>query len=560
MTTYTRCILIGMSGTGKSHAGRRLAERLGWALIDTDQAITQREGRSIPEIFARDGEAHFRAVEREVLLAALRQPQAVIATGGGAVLADELWSPALLLDPEALTVALDASPATSLHRLRDQAARDGATTARPLLAGDEPLARLVAMKLRRLPAYDRAPLTLDVDHRTVDEVVAEIVALMPRDPGAPSLRLEATSGSSDIFIGAGMLDRLPALLAERWPRARTTWLAIDANVARVHGDRLRALLGRANGRLRTISVPPGEGSKSVAGISALWDRMLDDGVERGDVLVAAGGGVTGDLVGFAAATVLRGINLVQVPTSLLAMVDSSVGGKTGINHRAGKNLIGSFYQPPLVVIDPDLLASLPPRELTSGWAEVLKHAVIQRATPGGDAGDLLTTMERSRARFLHRDQPAISWMIRRNVALKAAVVQADEQERGLRAILNFGHTVGHAIEAAGYNYLHGEAVAVGMCAAIRISHSVGLVDAGAVARLESLIAGYGLPTRAAASAADVRQLMTSDKKRAAGTQRWVLAKDGAGVVIASDVPESVVNRAIDAVLEQPAGAALGRAG
>ena len=539
-----------MSGTGKSQVGRRLAARLGWRLIDTDQEIETREGATIPALFDRQGEAYFRAVERDILMAAIQQRDVVIATGGGAVLAEELWAPPLLMAPEALTVALDASPGVSLSRLRAQAASEGAASSRPLLAGDDPLRRLVAMKRARQAAYDQASLTIDVDRRTIEDIVEEIASLRLGESAHmdPSVRLRAASAPSDIYIGAGMLDRLPALLADRWPRARTIWAAIDANVERAYGDRLRDLLDAHGGRVQVTTVPPGEGSKSVAGVSALWDWMLDNGVERGDVLLAIGGGVTGDLAGFAAATVLRGVTLVQVPTTLLAMVDSSVGGKTGINHRAGKNLIGSFYQPPVVVIDPDLLASLPPRELASGWAEVIKHAVIQRATPGGEAGDLLTTMERSRGHLLHLDQPAVSWLIRRNVAEKAAVVQADERESGLRAILNFGHTVGHAIEAAGYNYLHGEAVAVGMCAAIRISHERGLVDAEAVTRLESLIAAYGLPTRAAVDPNDVRRLMTSDKKRTGGTQRWVLAKDDAGVVIDAGVPEQVVDRAIAAVV------------
>lgn len=551
MNPQSQIILIGMSGTGKSETARRLAARLDWRLIDTDVEIEARERASIPAIFARRGEAYFRTVEREVLMAAMSEREVVIATGGGGVLGGDLWTPAVLGAPGTLTVALDASPEVSLCRLRAQAARDGEGIARPLLAGDDPLQRLTAMKRARQHVYDRASLTIDVSRRSIDQVVDQIVSLRDAGSGSlePSLRLEAGSAVTDIFIGAGMLDRLPDVLTERWPKARTVWVAIDANVDRTHGDRLRGLLASLPSRVRTMMVAPGEGSKSVAGVAALWDWLLDNGVERGDVLLAIGGGVTGDLAGFAAATVLRGINLVQIPTTLLSMVDSSVGGKTGINHRAGKNLIGSFYQPPLVVIDPDLLRSVPARELTSGWAEVLKHAVIQPATPGGEAGDLLTTMERSRGHFLNLDQPAMSWIIRRNVALKAAVVQADEREHDLRAILNFGHTLGHAIEAAGYAYLHGEAIAVGMCAAIRISQELGLVAEAAVSRLETLIAGYGLPTRAAVDPTDLPRLMASDKKRSSGTQRWVLAREDAGVVITAGVPDGAIERAIAAVIE-----------
>jgi 3-dehydroquinate synthetase len=177
--------------------------------------------------------------------------------------------------------------------------------------------------------------------------------------------------------------------------------------------------------------------------------------------------------------VLRGVGLVQVPTTLLSAVDSSVGGKTGINHSAGKNLIGAFLQPPLVIIDPDLLRTAPPRELRSGWGEVIKHAFIQRSTPGGERNDLLTFLERNAANLMALAEPAISYAIWRNVALKAAVVQEDEREVGIRAYLNFGHTLGHAIEAADYHLLHGEAIAVGMCAAAALGAGMGHVRAGA---------------------------------------------------------------------------------
>ncbi len=557
MTDYTECILVGMSGTGKSSVGRAVADRLGWELIDTDQEIERREGRDIPAIFASCGEAYFRAVEREVLLGALRRRNVVIATGGGAVLPGELWTPDLLDASHTLTIALDVPPEISLDRLQKQAEREGAAFERPLLAGNDPLQRLTVMKRDRHRAYDRARLTLDVSRMSITQVADQIASLLPphRDP-EPAVRLHAST-PSDIYIGARMLAHLPALVARHWPRARTLWLAIDENVDRAHGERLRTLLAPLGARVETARVPSGETSKSVAGVAALWDWMLDCGVERGDVLLACGGGVTGDLAGFAAASVLRGINLVQIPTTLLSMVDSSVGGKTGINHRAGKNLIGAFYQPPLVVIDPDLLASLPARELTSGWAEVLKHAVIQPATPGGEARDLLATMEHSREHLLALDQPAASWLIRRNIALKAAVVQADERESGLRQILNFGHTLGHAIEAAGYSYLHGEAIAVGMCAAIRISRDLGLVEDAAVDRLETLIAAYGLPTRARVDPGLLPELMASDKKRSAGMQRWILAKRNEGVVIEQGVPAEVVRDAIEAVIAAPTQAVGG---
>jgi shikimate kinase/3-dehydroquinate synthase len=229
------------------------------------------------------------------------------------------------------------------------------------------------------------------------------------------------------------------------------------------------------------------------------------------------------------------------------MVDSSVGGKTGINHRAGKNLIGAFYQPPLVVIDPGFLQTLPARELTSGWAEIVKHGVIQRSTPGGERNDLTTFLERNAVGLLALNEPATSYLIRRNVALKAAVVAADERETGLRGILNFGHTLGHGIEAAGYRYLHGEAIAVGMRAAARLGAMVGTCQASTVDRLDALLDRFGLPAMADVDPDQVLALTMSDKKRAAGRQKWILPTTGGGVVTRDDIPETTVRAALLAV-------------
>jgi 3-dehydroquinate synthase len=277
--------------------------------------------------------------------------------------------------------------------------------------------------------------------------------------------------------------------------------------------------------------------------------VLDGGIERGDVVVALGGGVVGDLAGFAAATVLRGVGLVQVPTTLLATVDSSVGGKTGVNHRTGKNLIGAFYQPPLVVVDPMLLHTLPRRELTSGWAEIVKHAIIQPSTPAGERGDLVSFLERNAARLLDLEEPALSYLISRNVSLKAAVVAADERETGIRAYLNFGHTFGHAIEAADYSLLHGEAVAVGMAAAARLGVTMATLEPGGAARIEAMLERFGLPRSATVDQERVLSLIGSDKKRAAGRQRWILPLTAGGVTIRDDVPESAVRAALASVAE-----------
>lgn len=545
-----RIVLIGFSGTGKSTVGRRLAERLGWTAIDTDAEIEAERGRTVPEIFASDGEPVFRAVERRQVLAALQRPHSVIATGGGAVIDAELWSPDLLGSPETLVIALDAEPSTIFARLSEHAEREGSSAARPMLAGDDPRARIAELKAKRQHVYDRADVTFIVDAIDPDALVEEILSLPGLTSGTPkpSVTLRTPSAQSDIYIAPGIAAHAGELIRRHWPNARRAWIVSDDHVGPIHGPSIANALTSADFSVDRRDVPAGESSKSWATAGDLVDWVLTGGIERGDVVLALGGGVVGDLAGFVAAIALRGVPLVQVPTSLLAMVDSSVGGKTGINHRTGKNLIGAFWQPPLVLIDPLLLKTLPERELRSGWAEIVKHAFIQPSTPGGERADLIRFLERNLDALKRLDEPATTYLIRRNVALKAAVVAADERESGIRAYLNFGHTIGHAIEASGYRYLHGEAIAVGLRAAMRIGEEMGLADTNRQAALDRLLIGFGLPTTAEASQSDVLQKMTSDKKRARGVQRWVLPASGGGVEMRSDVPDSAVRTALETVL------------
>lgn len=546
----TRVLLIGFSGSGKSTVGRLLADRMGWDLLDMDAEIERREGTSIPEMFDGKGEPAFRALEREVFLEGLRREQVVISTGGGAVCTEDIWE-VLGQDTDNLVVRLDASVEELLGRLeshRAQAAA-GTTTRRPMLDADDQAGRISALLAEREPFYARAHVTIPVGNRSAGRTAGDVAELVALGRGTPStVRLDLPHTKSDIVVGVGTRDSLPEVIADTWPKARRSWIAADAGMWRAHQtwfDELRAA-SELPGDVQIVD--SGESSKSMAGLAALYDWMLNGGVERGDVAVAAGGGVTGDLMGFAAATVLRGIGLVQVPTTLLSMVDSSVGGKTGINHPAGKNLIGAFYQPARVIVDPAFLTSLPMRELRSGFAEIIKHGVIQASTPGGENGFLLGVLERNAQAFLALQEPLTSWIIRQNIELKASVVREDERESRLRAILNFGHTIGHGIEAAGYSMLHGEAVAVGMVAAMTIGVEKGLVPATQKDRLVDLIEAYGLPVRAEVKMSVVREKMLHDKKKSGGTQQWVMPKPEGGVEIRTDVSEAVIEAGLDAVL------------
>lgn len=546
MIRWSRVVLLGFSGTGKSTVSRLLACELGWEAVDTDAGIEARLDVRIPEIFERHGEAAFREVERSVLADALRLDQVVIGTGGGAVIAPDAWSPELLGDPRTLTVTLDVLPETSLARLRDQEVAEGGDVVRPLLSGPDPLGRIRQMKDERQAAYDRADITLPVDSMGADAVAREIALLVQGGPA--TVTLELPHASSSIVIEPGSMAKMGGMVRSAYPRARKVWLLTDDGVAPYHLQPATESLTDVNLPHEVHIVGHGEMSKSLTRIATVYDWLLNGGVERSDVIVALGGGVVGDMAGFVAATTLRGIGLVQVPTSLLAMVDSSVGGKTGINHAAGKNLIGAFYQPPLVVIDPAVLGSLPSREFTSGWSEIIKHALIQPSTPGGAFGDLWTFLERNVDALLNRREPAMSALIERNVVIKARVVEADEREAGLRAYLNFGHTIGHAIEAAGYKLLHGEAVAVGMRAAVRLGAQMGTCDSGVVAQLDALLNRFELPTTASAEPERVLALLGSDKKKQGGKQRWVLPRSEGGVELRDDVPREVVESVLNDML------------
>ena len=544
MRDVRRVVLTGFSGSGKSTVALLLSARLGWHPIDNDIDIEIETGKTIPEIFAIDGESAFRVLEREHLERALQRDRVVIATGGGAVANDEVWSDKFLRRPGTLVVTLDARPEVVFSRLSDQAANDDPNAVRPMLAGNDPLGRIQKLKTDRQDYYDRADITIGVERIPADDVAYEIAHMVRSSLLEPVITLEAASGTSTIHIGSGTADYAGELIRHRWPKAQRAWIVTDENIDSLHGSSLETTLLAAGLHPLRKAVPAGEGSKSLETAGELYDWMLGNGVERGDVVVALGGGVVGDLGGFIASTVLRGVGFVQIPTTLLSMVDASVGGKTGINHAAGKNLIGAFYQPPLVIIDTRYLATLPPRELRSGFGEIVKHAVIQPSTPGGDRDDLIRFLERNSTRLRRLEEPVTTYAITRNVALKAAVVAADEREQGIRAFLNFGHTLGHAIEAAGYKLLHGEAIGVGMRAAMRVGRGMGTAPDPIVDRLDHLLDRFGLPKTAAVDPEEVLSLIGSDKKRSAGRQRWVLPLPEGGVQLSEDVPAELVRQAL----------------
>ena len=348
--------------------------------------------------------------------------------------------------------------------------------------------------------------------------------------------------SYPIFIGAGLLD--DASVYRQLPSASTALIVSNTSVAPLYAAQLKAVLQTRYSKVLLTILPDGEVHKDWPTLQLIFDALLENGCDRKTVLFALGGGVVGDMTGFAAASYMRGVPFVQVPTTLLAQVDSSVGGKTAINHPLGKNMIGAFYQPRLVLCDLDVLRTLPARELSAGLAEVIKYGPIADL-------DFLAWIEGNLDALLAQDAKALAHAIQRSCEIKAWVVGQDEREQGVRAILNFGHTFGHAIESGlGYGqWLHGEGVGCGMVMAAHLSQRLGLVDAVFVERLTRLILRAGLPVRGPVlsstdNAGRYLELMRIDKKSEAGEIRFVLM-DGPGKAVVRAAPDALVREVID---------------
>lgn len=348
-----------------------------------------------------------------------------------------------------------------------------------------------------------------------------------------TLQVDLGDRSYPITIGQSLLS--DGALINRYIAGRRVAIVTNTTVGPLYLDKLRKLLVDAGKQVTTIILPDGEEEKNWASLMQVFDALLSEKCDRKTTLVALGGGVIGDLTGFAAATYMRGVPFIQVPTTLLAQVDSSVGGKTGINHQLGKNMIGAFYQPQAVIADTTTLNTLPPRELSAGLAEVIKHGAIIDAL-------FFDWIEANIAALIARDATALAYAIQRSCEIKADVVRQDEREGGLRAILNFGHTFGHAIEAGlGYGeWLHGEAVGCGMVMAADLSHRLGFIDAATNARMTALVRAAGLPVVAPDLGIERwLELMQVDKKNEGGQIKFILLKP-LGTSIIMPVPQDAL--------------------
>jgi len=519
-----------------------VAHRLGWPFVDTDVLVLALSGKSIPDIFDQDGEERFRAWEKLALKQALGQEPAVIATGGGLVMDSQNRD---ALRATGLVVCLEAQPETILRRLKTGLDDSNSPVVRPLLAVAEPLERIRSLKASRQPVYALSDWTVHTDSLTVGQVANEVVrgwqlvgSAEKAGPGGPSFVIPSTLGSYPVYIGWGRLPELGQRLRETG-LSGTAHIISEENVYAHHGAAAQASLEKAGFQVRTLTVPPGEATKTLETATQLYHRLIGMRVERGQAIVALGGGMIGDLAGFVAATLLRGMPLVQVPTSLLAMVDASLGGKVAVDLPQAKNLVGAFYPPRLVLADVGLLQTLPRRELVSGFAEVLKHALIQDA-------DLVPVLAAKASDLLALEPDLTARTIERSAGVKAHIVSEDEREEGIRIILNFGHTIGHGVEAASsYRLLHGEAVAVGMVGATMISSRLGLIGQDTVEQVRSLLSAYGLPTACpGVEPSAVLTAMSLDKKVRQKAIRWVLLQGVGKPVVRDNVPREMVEQVV----------------
>ena len=481
--------LYGPSGAGKSTIGTILARKLNLPFVDSDHVIESNVGMSIPKIMEEQGEARLRDFETAALKQIVNDQESIIALGGGALLRDEnrAW-----IENHGSVILLSADVATLFERLEQDSHK------RPLLAGDLK-SKLAAYLENRADHYASFPLNVHVDGITPEQIAHQIQVIVGRH------HLSAM-GEYDVIIGqVSDLTKFPM---------QNPVIVTDEHIAPFHRELVMSSLRKGGFTPKMITVPAGESYKTLETIQKLWHGFLENGLDRKSTVIALGGGVIGDMTGFAASTYMRGISWIAVPTTLLSMVDASLGGKTGFDLPEGKNLIGSFYPPKLVLADPHLLKTLPEAELISGMAEVVKHGII--ADP--ELFDLC-------ARGLDCIKEELEQIVKRAMAVKIKVIEEDPYEKGFRAALNLGHTVGHAVELVSqFELRHGEAVAIGMVSEAKLAEQLNLASKDLSDRISHVLTTLGLPVQIPSNLPREKILsaMRVDKKKNAASIRFAL--------------------------------------
>ena len=516
--------------------------------MDTDDEIVASQEMTIEEIFSRHGEDEFRRIERGALERVARADKQIVSTGGGIIMDERNRA---VMEANGVIVLLEARPETILQRLSEQRSQDDYAAARPMLEAADIEERVRSLKALRQFNYTLAHWTVHTDFLTPTDAAAEVVrgfemvnASLQSQPAAQdsdmAAQVRASSGDYPLWVGWDIIEEL----GERVRSVLDPPAAyiISDNYVQTQARRAQRAMESVGIPTHLFFIPPGEQSKTLETAQHIYHWLASLKAERGHLILAVGGGVVGDLAGFVAATYLRGIPYAQVPTSLLAMMDAAIGGKTAVDLPQGKNLVGAFYQPKFVLADVSTLQTLPPRELASGWAEAIKHGLIM--------DDDLLSMFESLPDEIQSLQPEIATdVIRRSMAIKANVVSQDEKETlGIRVLLNYGHTIGHGIESAtGYSrYLHGEAVSVGMMGAANIGRRMGMMSDSEVERQRSVLTTYDLPLDARGVDPEaVSEAMLSDKKVSAGAIRWVLLDGIGNARTRNDVPSDVVRAVLN---------------
>ena len=512
-------ILTGFMATGKTTVGKLLAEQLGYDFVDTDHLIESRAGLTVAEIFRVKGESAFREMEAAIA-EELGDREGLVVSTGGRLMLDPANSASL--SKQGRVFCLVATPEEILER----ASKDKHVK-RPLLEVTNPMARVVELLHQREEAYGRFS-QLETSAITPDEVTQKLMGIFQANP---DLRLPITAPGVryDYIVGGGILPFIAQLAGIGGPIAVIT----DSNIG--------PLYAQSCGRIDAIvEVPPGGQHKTLTTVQSACEELLEKGFDRSGTILALGGSVISEFAGFVAATYMRGVDYVQCPTSLLAMADTSIGGKVSVNLPQGENLIGAFKMPKAVIADVATLQSLPPREFAAGMAEVIKHSLIADT-------ELLNKIEAGNWKrepgVLQPSLPELQAMVAQAIQVKVRIVQEDPYDKGIRNILNLGHTFAHAIERiTGHAIRHGEAVAMGLVAAANLSVRVGYCSSALQNRIEALLEATALPTRIPGhvSPDGLLQAMRADKKKKAGRLRFVLLRDIGDVFVTDEVERKAV--------------------
>ena len=541
MTTFSKdnnIILTGMLGTGKSTVGRLLAERLGREYVATDQQLEAHFGKSISEIIADEGEPTFRSAEIRLCLELAKQRGLVINSGADALINPEVRH--AFADSGAL-ICLTASVDEILERINAKSGQSTDPEAR-----SKQKQRIRDLHHRRRHAYAAIAQRVDTNRRTPAVIVDHVLETLDAESevaGMIRIPVQSPSGRYHICIGEGLIEHAGNLLQSRGISGPLVTIVSNQSIAAHYAQPLAESLITAGYKPSLCTLPEGEEHKSLDTIRMIYDHLMAQGMDRKSPLIALGGGVIGDMTGFAAATYLRGVPFVQMPTSLLSMVDASVGGKTGVDVPQGKNLIGAFKQPEIVIIDTAVMQTLPAAEFRAGLAETIKHGILA-------APELFAQLEQY-------GPTGLNHLVADAIRVKVDVVEEDPFEQGRRALLNLGHTFGHALElVSNFRIGHGAGVALGLVAATSMAAELGHCSTELAERVTALVDRMGLPTMVHAddfnpdrfTVDDVYTAMAHDKKRKGGTLRFIIPKALGDVVIIDNPGEEIVKRAIARVV------------